>query len=305
MDRAGPQPQGAGREQPVFAQRWFRAQVSGADEMSGRGCVHTAGSLRLGQLRQLVRQGGIRACGRGHPVRQRSRTGREPRSRLCAGRPAGPGSDRHRWRPAPADAETGPGGHRPSWFSASNRAATASSSASAGTATSASDTASASEQVRPARRPPRPGPVSLGRTPPGGPPATSPATGERAAARSAAASTAGSSSSIRQRVYSGFPPVWRHSRRAAGPDRVPAAKARGQLGYLRRPQTGQPHAPSPVINQPPPPVVNLRWPLRPGRHHRQDMLLAQPAQGEPQSLRGGMVDPVEILHHQHHRPPRR
>ena len=32
MDRAGAQPQGAGSQQPVFPQPWFRAQVGGADE---------------------------------------------------------------------------------------------------------------------------------------------------------------------------------------------------------------------------------------------------------------------------------
>jgi hypothetical protein len=78
------------------------------------------------------------------------------------------------------------------------------------------------------------------------------------------------------------------------------AKAQGHLGYLRWSQTGQTHALSVVIDQPPPPVVNLRWLLRPGRDYRQDMFLAEPAQDETQSFCGGEIDPMKILYHQHH-----
>src|SRR5580693_5117651 len=103
---------------------------------------------------------------------------------LYAGRPAWPGSDRHRWRPAPADAETGPGGYRPH----DSRPATV-----PPLPPPALRMAHARPPVTPqaqasrialARRPPRRGLVSLGRTPLGGPLATSPAIGELAAARS-------------------------------------------------------------------------------------------------------------------------
>jgi len=72
------------------------------------------------------------------------------------------------------------------------------------------------------------------------------------------------------------------------------AKAQGHLGYLRGPRRSDACALR-VINQPPPPVVNLRWRPRPGRDYRQDMFrLAGAGRNARLLRREAMVLVVEI-----------
>jgi len=174
------------------------------------------------------RESGVRTCGRG--TRETAQPYRPSAAKPCMQDARLAGSDQHRWRPAPAMRNRT--WRTPSWrFSASNRAATASSSA---------WMAQARPPVTPLARASRLSqhgaaetrPCVAGRTPPGVPLATSPAIGSWQLP-GAAASTSGPNSSIRHRVYSGFPPVWSHSRRAAGPAECPR-QGSSHLGYLRR-----------------------------------------------------------------------